>query len=224
MALNLPAPVRFAPLGVYVGASNGVFLEWETPIHRSRIPISDDRLWQPTQGSIPFVENTALTPLFELKTEKIPLAIIMATIKFYRHMMTLGDTTVRLSRNQLLSGLSAIPEVPRMPLGSLRQMEGELWWCRVDGDWSLTQPEQFAAAGSVATPAIHVDNQVGMVTHSHGRLSAYFSKHADDVSEVDGFIYLVFGRLHQSVPEVAARVGVNGYWMEVDIDDILDYQ
>lgn len=60
-----------------------------------------------------------------------------------------------------------------------------------------------------------------MDIHSHGRMGAFFSC-TDDSDEKGLRLYMVVGRLDTLLPEVELRLGVYGYFVNLDVDEVFD--
>lgn len=87
-----------------------------------------------------------------------------------------------------------------------------------NGGYTLRQPEQGGSGGGVkydVVPGTILD------IHSHGRMTAWFS--ITDNRDEQGFqLYAVAGRVDSYILEVLFRIGVYGYFAELNERDIFD--
>ena len=84
--------------------------------------------------------------------------------------------------------------------------------------WSAHRPEQEATPASVRTTEPLPPGAVIQV-HSHGRMKPFWS--ATDNADEQGFlIYVVVGLLGQGKPGALLRVGINGHWLPLRLNDV----
>lgn len=89
--------------------------------------------------------------------------------------------------------------------------------------WMLA-PRQKASPGMVKAmdpfdPALE---NVLFDVHSHNTMDAYFSSQ-DDKDESKGFrVYIVIGRVGSKMPQIQARIGCFGHFMNIPIETVVD--
>lgn len=85
-------------------------------------------------------------------------------------------------------------------------------------------PPQTASPGSVR-PRDFYDPMIEHALvdiHSHNTMEAYFSSQ-DDLDESKGFrVYIVIGRVGSDSPQIRARVGIFGHFMDVPIQTVAE--
>ncbi|MBI2851980.1 MAG: hypothetical protein HYX84_02585 [Chloroflexi bacterium] len=86
------------------------------------------------------------------------------------------------------------------------------------GEYRLRMPAQQGVAGAVTYETL--PNTI-MDIHSHHKMKAFFSS-TDDRDEQGFRIYMVAGRLDTFFPEVMIRLGVYGYFMPLDVNQVFD--
>jgi len=88
-----------------------------------------------------------------------------------------------------------------------------------EGEYRLRMPEQVSREAGVQYA--HLPSTV-LDIHSHGAMSAFFST-TDDRDEQGLRLYAVVGRLDSLIPEVKLRIGVYGYFVPIQLNEILDF-
>ena len=84
--------------------------------------------------------------------------------------------------------------------------------------WSVHYPEQDATVGTVRTSEPLPPGAVIQI-HSHGCMKPFWS--ATDNADEQGFlIYIVVGCLDQETPAILLRVGINGCWLPLRLNDV----
>lgn len=99
------------------------------------------------------------------------------------------------------------------------------WMCYLHYDaegWRMMVPEQHATRGSVAPTQEDYEANSGCLIelHSHNQMPAFWS-HQDDADEQGFKLYAVIGKIF-SKPTLRVRVGVYGYFYEVDAEEIFE--
>ena len=95
--------------------------------------------------------------------------------------------------------------------GQLEAMVNLLW----DGyAWLLELPEQFITAGSVQSYGVLPEGAVIQI-HSHGRMQPLWST-TDNADEMGFLIYCVVGGLGTPNTKILCRVGINGFWHDLE--------
>jgi PRTRC genetic system protein A len=81
----------------------------------------------------------------------------------------------------------------------------------MQGHWLVTRPEQEQSRTRVGY-TYQDPGQIVLDLHSHNTMPAFFSP-TDNRDEQGGRLYAVIGRLDQSQPELAVRLGMYGTWL-----------
>lgn len=100
------------------------------------------------------------------------------------------------------------------------EIAGALVWSSDTRSLRLALWESLAAsAGRVdyRIPSLPTGDTVAVDLHSHGHAEAFFSYDTDDVDDRSVKLALVYGALHRSEPEVAARLCLNGVFVPLDL-------
>lgn len=100
--------------------------------------------------------------------------------------------------------------------GSQAEALANLVWNGLN--WSVDYPEQEATAASVHTTDPLPSGAVIQV-HSHGRMKPFWSA-ADNADEQGFLIYVVVGCLEGGKTAVLLRVGINGHWLPLRLNDV----
>jgi PRTRC genetic system protein A len=87
-----------------------------------------------------------------------------------------------------------------------------------EGEYHLKMPPQESSSGGVEYEVL--PNTVVDI-HSHAAMSAFFSS-TDDSDEQGLRLYMVVGRLDTLLPEVELRLGVYGYFVPMNLDEVFD--
>jgi PRTRC genetic system protein A len=141
---------------------------------------------------------------------------------------------IRISDNCEVGGLDVFPlvhlerKIESAAMGRIyenfkKHLPNErLVW--VSKDQMILAPRQKASPGSVrAVDRFHpaLENVLFDV-HSHNTMDAYFSSQ-DDRDEGKGFrAYIVIGRVGSEMPQIQARIGCFGHFMNVPIETVAD--
>ncbi len=172
---------------------------------------------------VPLPANDALAYQYILAGNGV---FIRAETRFFEVILPIAPCSIR--------GLEPLPhhfhlKIPRIPVRLLdtvlidarraRRSDGDLnevlYQFHHHGQTVQVQkPAQHATAvtvlaAGVADPAIICD------LHSHGNMSAFFSR-TDDADEQAAKVYAVIGKL-DTVPEIRLRVGAYGYWLPLPV-------
>jgi len=87
-----------------------------------------------------------------------------------------------------------------------------------EGEYRLRVPIQTGTGGGVEYEVL--PNTVVDI-HSHGAMPAFFS--ATDNKDEQGLkLYMVVGKLNTLIPEVKLRIGVYGYFAQVDKSEVFE--
>ena len=97
--------------------------------------------------------------------------------------------------------------------GSDREQYLAITW---ESEYRLRMPAQERNGASVKYESL--PSSV-MDIHSHGRMKAFFSS-TDDTDEQGLRLYMVVGRLDTLLPEVEIRLGIYGYFRQVEKEEI----
>lgn len=84
--------------------------------------------------------------------------------------------------------------------------------------WKVEVPEQFISAGSIRSHGRLSEGAVIQI-HSHGRMRPFWSA-TDNADETGFLIYCVVGGLGTSHVRMLCRVGLNGFWEELEVRDV----
>ncbi len=120
-------------------------------------------------------------------------------------------------------------DLARQALDTYGQPLEKLFHLSFDGEetwsWRLEVPAQVQTAGSVrplSSGAGSSYERAILELHSHHSLAAFFSD-TDDRDEARSFrLFAVLGRIFDSRPEIRVRVGVFGYFWQVEARQVLD--
>ena len=85
-----------------------------------------------------------------------------------------------------------------------------------EGQYRLRAPVQESSASSVT---YNTQESTILDIHSHGTMKPFFS-YTDTCDEQGLRLYMVVGHLDHLIPEVKMRVGVYGYFMPVNIEEV----
>ncbi len=160
---------------------------------------------------------------------------ILASAGLYvRSEAPLLRATIRIAEAQV-RGLAPIEEKVELLKGKVPALTGKLVlntlgavydremylaivWENATGGYRLVTPPQHGHSASVKympVPNTLVD------IHSHGEMSAFFSS-IDDQDEQGMGIYVVVGELQEHIPVALLRIGIYGYFKELNWEDVFE--
>jgi len=128
---------------------------------------------------------------FEWKIARPPISLLkMKVLPFFRCMLNGGDHPKEAIVNLYWSG----------------------------SEWKVGFPKQEATRGSVKTHDALPEGGVIQI-HSHGHMRPFFSTH-DNRDEKGFLIYGVIGSFDKEVPQALFRIGINGYWLPLEVNHV----
>ena len=87
-------------------------------------------------------------------------------------------------------------------------------------EYALQEASQLTTGVSVQ---YHMPANIVVDLHSHNYMPAFFSG-TDDEDDSGFRVSIVIGKVDEAEPEVLCRVGVYGYFCEVNLDDVFDLE
>lgn len=152
-----------------------------------------------------------------IRAKRAGLHVIIQVSEICESVVTSIDPLVQLERKIEPDAMTRIYADFKKHLPNER-----LVW--VSKDQMILAPRQRASPGSVkAVDRFHpaLENVLFDV-HSHNTMEAYFSTQ-DDRDEGKGFrVYIVIGRVGSGMPQIKARIGCFGHFMDVPIETVAE--
>jgi hypothetical protein len=157
-------------------------------------------------------EFRARVPVVPLK---IPIPSLLAESPSFEWKVPMPPR--RLIREEIIPVLGAVNSFGSR--GQLEAMVNLLW----DGyAWKAEIPDQLVTAGSVRSYGGLPEGAVIQI-HSHGRMRPFWSA-TDNADEMGFLVYCVVGGLGTSNAKMLCRVGINGYWHDLEVKDVFSGQ
>jgi len=213
---------RFSPLGNFVIAENGVFLEVGTPIFQTRFMYHGELSLK--QISRSRIEHSTLTTDFTWLAPPAPSGLLHQAIGYFRAVMAHGGAKQVRGEGGGLKEEGRHGDIPywlhEKDHSELHQMEALVWMTyRKDEGWQIRVPPQSLTAARVNSVPITPHDNVAIVLHSHGRWHPIWSA-TDNSDETDGFVYGVIGNLHTHRPTISLRVGYANQFLRIRKSDV----
>lgn len=215
---------KFSPLGNFVIAENGVFLELGTPVFQTRFVYRGEL--SPKQISHSRIERSTLTTVFTWLAPPAPSGLLHQAIGYFRAVMADGGAEQVRDEGGGLKEEDRHADIPcwlhEDDHTELHQMEALVWMTyRKDEGWNIRVPPQRLTAARVNSVPITPQDNVAIVLHSHGRWHPIWSS-TDNSDETDGFVYGVIGKLHAHRPSISLRVGYANQFLDIRKSDVFE--
>lgn len=143
--------------------------------------------------------HSSMSQSFELILPKIPYGMILGLIEFYREVMALHQNAEAMV---------------------------QLWFNKAEEKYEFYVPAQ--AVTPVTVTFLHsedLQNDENMLyvldTHSHNTMANFFSG-GDDRDERSSRLFAVFGKLNTDTPGISWRAGVNGSYIPLSLDELVE--
>lgn len=170
------------------------------------VPLKDDMVYQVRNNDIGIFAAPANEPpeqqlndtrFFHFRLPRIPAAILLQVISFFKYVCRKNNTEVLVN--------------------ILYDKAKQKYICDV--------PEQTVSGSEITANAEYDDSRYlhVMDIHSHNTMSAFFSC-IDDADELASRLYMVIGKLNDTVPEIKLRASCGGKFIPLEVEKIFDIQ